>query len=103
VFKSQITLTADKMPRACVGMTVGTPKVELELVTLISDEVWISVRGVSLGNDRSLCKWKGQNQFNCKVKLAMLEHTSSTGEPVTKVAAVAATSAINVVENCIVV
>jgi len=56
VFKSQITLTADKMPRACVGMTVGTPKVELELVTLISDEVWISVRGLSLGNDRSLCK-----------------------------------------------
>ena len=44
------------MPRACVGMTVGAPKVEFELVTLISDEVGISVRGLSLGNDRSLCK-----------------------------------------------
>jgi len=51
-----MTLTADEMPRACIGMTVGTPKVKLESITLISDEVGISVRGLPLGNNRSLCK-----------------------------------------------
>jgi len=51
-----MTLTADEMSRACIGMTVGTPKVKLESITLISDEVGISVRGLPLGNDRSLYK-----------------------------------------------